>query len=49
MCGELYCHDITIEPEFNIARIKSGYTRDNTKTIIPSTAMVSMEQITTLI
>lgn len=38
-----YYHRLTMEPTFNIAGMESGYTGDNAKTIIPSTAAVSID------
>ena len=43
MDGETYYRKLTMEPTFNIAGIESGYTGDNAKTIIPSTATVSID------
>lgn len=41
--GETYYHRLTMEPSFNIAGMASGYTGDNAKTIIPSTATVCID------
>lgn len=43
MDGETYYRKLTMEPTFNIAGMESGYTGDNAKTIIPSTATVSID------
>jgi acetylornithine deacetylase/succinyl-diaminopimelate desuccinylase-like protein len=41
--GETYYRRLTMVPSFNIAGMASGYTGDNAKTIIPSTATVSID------
>ena len=43
MDGETYYRKLTMEPTFNIAGMESGYTGGNAKTIIPSTAAVSID------
>ena len=43
MDGEAYYRRLTMEPTFNIAGIRSGYTGDHAKTIIPATATVNID------
>ena len=43
MDGETYYRKLTMEPTFNISGMESGYTGNNAKTIIPSTAAVSID------
>lgn len=43
MDGEAYYRRLTMEPTFNIAGIRSGYTEDHAKTIIPATATVNID------